>query len=269
MHKLYQPFLRITFTAAITLSSLLTDSLLAQQPLQGVVRIKVSEALATQLEQNSISKNFSGELVTGVQSLDRLNRQLGVRHLIRVFPDAGKHEARHRRHGLHLWYEVRMSKSIPVSNALQSYQSDNQILRAEAVYQKTIIGAGSGNFGAHVIEPEHLSALPNAANDPLLTRQWHYNNTGQTGGTAGADIRLFDAWKIETGSPSVIIAVTDGGIQTNHPDLARNMWVNPGEIPGNKRDDDNNGYVDDVHGYSFVTDSGNIVPHDHGTQVGS
>ena len=267
MQKLYQSFLK-SFAAAILLS-LLPHLLLAQKTVEGVVRLKVSEALAQQLAAQNFSQKYPGEVVTGVASFDRLNKQFNVRKLTRVFPPAGKNEARHRKHGLHLWYEVRMDKTVPVSNIIQSYQSDKQILRAEAVYQKAIIGSGEKGFGPRVlkISANNSAALPDASDDPLLASQWHYNNTGQTNGTPGADIRLFGAWKVETGNPSVIVAVTDGGIQTDHPDLAPNMWVNPGEIAGNNLDDDDNGYVDDIHGYSFVTHSGTITPHEHGTHV--
>lgn len=267
MQKFYQPFLK-SLTAAILLS-LVPFLVQAQSTLEGVVRIKVSEGLAQQLATQDLSKNSAGEVVTGVASIDRLNKQFNVRQLTRVFPPAGKNEARHRQHGLHLWYEVRVDKSVPISNIIQSYQSEKQILRAEAVYQKNIIGADRKDFGPRILNSpsRNSSSLAGASNDPLLGSQWHYNNTGQTHGTPGADIHLFEAWKAETGNRNVIVAVTDGGIQTDHPDLAANMWVNPGEIAGNNVDDDNNGYVDDIHGYSFVSHSGAIAPHDHGTHV--
>ncbi len=60
------------------------------------------------------------------------------------------------------------------------------------------------------------------------------------------------AWAIERGDPSVIVAVVDTGTTLDHPDLEGQLWQNAGEIPGNGRDDDGNGFVDDVHGWDFV-----------------
>ncbi len=71
-----------------------------------------------------------------------------------------------------------------------------------------------------------------------------------------------------TGSSAVIVADIDTGVQYTHPDLAANMWINPGEIAGNLVDDDGNGYVDDVHGINVITHSGNPMDdHGHGTHT--
>jgi MYXO-CTERM domain-containing protein len=116
-------------------------------------------------------------------------------------------------------------------------------------------------------EPNHRIALLNTPNDPRLGECWGLHNTGQTGGTPDADIDALEAWDISIGSFDVVVAVVDTGVDYNHPDLAANIWVNPGEIPGNGIDDDGNGYVDDVRGYDFTygNDSDPMDDHSHGT----
>ena len=88
-------------------------------------------------------------------------------------------------------------------------------------------------------------------NDPLFIEQWHLRNTGQLYGRPGADAKLTGAWDITRGSSNIVIAIIDDGVQMNHPDLAANIFINSGEIPGNGTDDDNNGFIDDVNGWDF------------------
>ena len=80
-------------------------------------------------------------------------------------------------------------------------------------------------------------AIPN---DPRYSQLWGMNNSGQTGGTAGADISAELAWDLGKGTGQTIIAVVDTGVDYNHPDLKANMWTNTGEVPGNGVDDDKN-----------------------------
>lgn len=93
-------------------------------------------------------------------------------------------------------------------------------------------------------------------NDTYLNLQWNYHNVGDkavcTTCAAGADVNVYDVWRSLTcGDPEIVVAVVDEGIKYSHPDIAANMWKNTGEIPGNKIDDDGNGYVDDVYGTNF------------------
>jgi subtilisin family serine protease len=99
--------------------------------------------------------------------------------------------------------------------------------------------------------------IPNDTFFPYLSGM---HNVGQTGGFLDADIDMPEAWDIFTGSSQVVVAVIDSGVAYNHPDLRDNMWINPGEIPGNGIDDDGNGYVDDVYG---------IAPAMRGAEPGS
>ncbi len=113
------------------------------------------------------------------------------------------------------------------------------------------------------VEPNrynYLDATTVIPNDALFTDLWAMNNTGQTGGTPDADIDAVEAWDINTGSSDVVIAVIDSGLDMGHEDIAANVWTNPGEIPGNGIDDDNNGYIDDVHGWDFSDDDNDPAP---------
>ncbi|MFN2226064.1 MAG: S8 family serine peptidase [Anaerolineae bacterium] len=111
--------------------------------------------------------------------------------------------------------------------------------------------------GVAFAEPDYLAHTVATPDDPFFPRQWGL-----------AQIEAPAAWDVVTGSPDVVVAVVDAGLDTAHPDLAGRLWVNPGEIPGNGLDDDNNGHVDDVHGWNLVDDDANLADNTgHGTQV--
>lgn len=86
-------------------------------------------------------------------------------------------------------------------------------------------------------EPDYILHADVTPNDPLWSSLWGMTQIGAP-----------DAWNVTTGSAEVVIADIDTGVDYTHPDLATNMWTNPGEIPGNGIDDDGNDYVDDVYG---------------------
>jgi serine protease len=115
-------------------------------------------------------------------------------------------------------------------------------------------------------EPNYLQRIDTTPNDARFSELYGLHNTGQTGGTADADIDAVEAWNVTTGSSDIVVGVVDTGVDYNHVDLAANMWVNPGEIAGNGIDDDGDGVIDDVHGFNAITGSGNPMDdHSHGT----
>lgn len=119
-------------------------------------------------------------------------------------------------------------------------------------------------------EPD-MQILPEQAvpNDTNFGQQWDLHNTGQSGGTVDADIDWPEAWPLATGAP-VAVAVCDDGVQYTHPDLAANIWQNPGEIAGNGIDDDANGFIDDTNGWDFAANDRDSMPaagDSHGTHV--
>ncbi len=163
-------------------------------------------------------------------------------------------------------------------------------VNARVIHQYKLEGALSveeavskyrSNPAVEYAEPNYLYWLKTIPNDARFGSLWGLHNTGQAvNGTAGspdADIDAPEAWDISTGSPNVIVAVIDSGMAYDHPDLAPNIWTNPGEIPGNGVDDDGNGLIDDVHGWDFhMNDSNPMDPvglnpggnPGHGTHVG-
>jgi subtilisin family serine protease len=143
--------------------------------------------------------------------------------------------------------------------------------------------SGTNNFqallGSLKNNPEVVYAEPNyiyhaTTDDPQFSKLWGLQNTGKNdpkgkAGVAGADINAVKAWELTTGSHQVKIAVIDTGIDYNHPDLKGNIWVNEKELNGKSGvDDDGNGFIDDVHGWNFATNTNDPMDgHGHGTHV--
>jgi len=98
-------------------------------------------------------------------------------------------------------------------------------------------------------QPNYIYHICRVPNDPDFPDQYAHQL-----------IQMPDAWDISTGSRDVVVAVLGTGVDVNHPDLKENIWTNAGEIPDNEIDDDENGYVDDVHGWNFDTNSNDISP---------
>ena len=125
------------------------------------------------------------------------------------------------------------------------------------------------NPNVEYAEPNYMVTIQDTVpDDPQFGSLYGLNNTGQNGGTAGADIDAPQAWDIETGSRDIVVAVIDTGVDYTHDELKNNMWVNVNEIPDNGIDDDGNGYVDDYRGWDFANnDNDPMDDHFHGTHV--
>jgi subtilisin family serine protease len=229
-----------------------------------VFHVKFKTGMSAQLkaiEGKAIQYSKYGYVQTGISSLDNLNIKYHSKTFKRVFRPAGKFEKRHEQFGLNLWYEIHIDvpDSLNFEQGLNEYKRLDEIENIQKVYTKTLYEVSKRN-----VNPQP-SFIPN---DPMFVNQWHYYNTGQTGGTPGSDISLPGAWEIQKGSSAVTVAVIDMGIDINHNDLKGALWVNEAEkngLPG--VDDDHNGYVDDINGYCFGDNTGTIPAGDHGTHV--
>ena len=128
-------------------------------------------------------------------------------------------------------------------------------------------------------EPDHILHLTSTDypyyGEPEFGKLWGLDNTGQAinnhgSGTSNVDINAKEASTVTEGDSNLVVAVIDSGVDFSHPDLAGREWVNPGEIPGNGKDDDGNGNVDDVNGWDFVKKDGTVYDSGdnlHGTHV--
>ena len=104
-------------------------------------------------------------------------------------------------------------------------------------------------------EPDYIRHLAKVPDDLMYGELWGMPKVSAP-----------EAWDVETGTSSVVVAIIDTGMDMEHPDLVANLWKNPGEIPGDGIDNDGNGFVDDVNGWDFV--NGDKDPADmdgHGT----
>ncbi len=256
----------------------------------GELLIKFSPEMSDILDQAQLGKTRAGKATrSGIPSTDEVLDILGSYSFERVFPVDANTEARTREAGLHLWYTVKFNKGTDLKAAaerlkqlgeISKVQTNGRIKRAYNTDSKRIYLSDKA-----LQQKATRSAADDFPNDPGFASQWHYRNLGEgnydfenlnnnhVGAKAGCDVNALEAWKICKGDPSIIVAILDEGVMYTHPDLAANMWCNPGEsVQGAKTDGDGNGYEGDLHGYNFVTESGDITWTDandsgHGTHV--
>ena len=176
-----------------------------------------------------------GLLQFGEPTLDRICKDFGIFGYkwlyARVFADAEQTEkleavAHMQQAGLQQWFHLRCNAVVSVKQLIAALQASGLVEVAEPVFKL------------------RQWWVPN---DERFSSQWHYQNTGQSGGSPGADIKLPQAWDIETGKPNVLVSVHDGGINATHPDLGQNMWSGIG--------------------YNFVADTSLLEPDQHASHV--
>jgi subtilisin family serine protease len=155
------------------------------------------------------------------------------------------------------------------------YAADQFILRIERRHSTSALAAAQALQESGLVEwaqPDFVQQYRKTAvpNDTRFANQWHLHNTGQAGATVDADVDAPEAWDLHVGSPSIVIAVIDDGVEIGHEDLAPNAYTNTADPPGGG-DNDGNGLIDDYRGWDFVSNDNDPNPADaddnHGTAV--
>ncbi|APF18504.1 peptidase S8 and S53 subtilisin kexin sedolisin [Caldithrix abyssi DSM 13497] len=208
---------------------------------KNVISVKIDEKAFYNLRtvQFTIGK-------TGIQSIDALNEQYKVR-LVKNFFKLKADFINERNKDLQQWLLFYFETPIDVEQISREYASLADVL---------------------VAEPIPIHTVFKTPDDTRLTDQWHINQSND------ADIDAFEAWDMETGNTSIIVAVMDTGVEWWHPDLAGaladrtnrntihgNIWINTAELADTNStvDEDGNGYADDWVGWDFVTGNPNLL----------
>jgi subtilisin family serine protease len=198
-----------------------------------------------------------GMAVTGLAPLDSLNFKFRVTQQGRLFKEFRETALKSAKlSGVHI---LKVTEGTDLKRMQQEYESRPEVEYAELDYKVSLFD-----------QPD----------DPLFPHQWYLNNTGQgylgvnrvpgdgndtqviKYGTEDADIDALEAFERGDEVTVTLVGIIDTGLDLDHPDLADNVWTNPGEIPENGTDDDHNGFVDDFYGWDFsdhLDDNNRIV----------
>lgn len=157
------------------------------------------------------------------------------------------------------WRARRAEPIRPLAGTTDQFLISMATASAEEIFRE--VNARFDDAEVEWAEPDTIGEMVKhlAPTDPFFANQWHLNNIGQGHGTTNADVNAVEAWDITSGSAQVVIAILDDSVEINHPDLSANIFQNGAEIP-NGVDDDSNGYIDDLHGWDFVSNDNDPSP---------
>lgn len=221
--------------------------------ISGVVRVKLTEDFYHNLQLNQLRGESN--------KVDAYLAEIGAKSMSPVFTNLNpKYEKRHKKAGLHLWFNIELDQTRVVTRAAEDIKDLPGMQIVEPVLK--IMQPQSKVIFATPSVLRNVTTGEGIPNDARFSEQWHLQNTIQEEGfIRGVDINAVEAWKQGvTGDPKVIVAVLDGGVQTDHPDIAANLWNNPNPTQ------DASGHWD-IHGRNFNNDVNKIDPDNHGTHV--
>jgi hypothetical protein len=214
--------------------------------------------LKPEVDRGVILGEDRGIVTTGVSQLDSLNFRFKVQKQEKLFKE---------------FKETALKSDRFISVYILEVPQGTDLKQMRAEYERLT--------EVEYAELDYKVELYQAPDDPLFSHQWYLNNTGQgylgvyrmegyyndtlgiKYGTEDADIDALEAFERGDETTIPLVGIIDTGVDLDHPDLADNLWTNPGEILGNEIDDDHNGFVDDFYGWDFSGNDSQWIVEDN------
>jgi subtilisin family serine protease len=212
--------------------------------------IKISDSAQAVIKEEDVTDKISANAFdTGLESINKLNQTHGVKEFKQVanFSEESKPDAE-----LFRWYKVTLEGENEVDKKIKANAQSPEL----AAWQK-IAEEYRQDPNVELVEPNYVVTTMAVPNDPYYPLLWGLQK-----------INMEPAWDKATGSPAIVIASIDTGVDYSHPDLQGNTWTNDAETPDNNIDDDKNGYIDDYYGWDWVdNDNDPMDDNGHGTHT--
>jgi subtilisin family serine protease len=222
---------------------------------KGIILLKLKPGFDKRLDQRVINASNKGFVETGISEFDNINQIIGAKKYIREIdnlyevPVPGevlKYKERHMAWGFHLLRYIEFDSKTSVIEVVEMFSKCSDVEYAEPIYKIIRIISDiekkenvrvSSNIN---LESKTINLFESIKNDTEKTSKWTPNDPGYSNQYAFPLINAPAAWEVTKGNPNIIVAIVDGGIQYDHPDLAANMW--PGIGPNGT------GTIADYHG---------------------